>query len=84
MLPLAPLKIEASDPAAALRLRATEGPTPERLTWSRRPVAVTMTAADARDFNLTVLRIERRRDVIASRRRWQFTLRDEAIVSEAV
>ena len=46
---------------------------------------MTMTAADARQFGLSnkIGRIEFRRDAIASRRRWQFALREEAILMEA-
>jgi len=41
-----------------------------------------MTAADAPDFGLLIQRIEMRRDALTSRRRWQFALREEALLSE--
>ena len=84
MLPLAPLSTEAADPVAALAHRAETGPDPERrLARSAIPAMVAMTASDAEHFRLPILRTERRRDAVASRRRWQFGLRDEAIVAEA-
>ncbi|MGE0260426.1 MAG: type I-E CRISPR-associated protein Cas5/CasD [Alphaproteobacteria bacterium] len=86
MLPLAPLPTEAADPIAALAYRAECGPEPERhLAPSGAAVLITMTAADVRQFGLSdrVRRVEFRRDAIASRRRWQFDLRDEAILAEA-
>ena len=86
MLPLAPQRTEAVDPVAALGQRAKNGPEPERqLARSGAAVLITMTAADARQFGLShkIGRIEFRRDAIASRRRWQFALREEAIVTEA-
>ncbi len=83
MLPMAPLLTEAADPIAALVERAERGPEPERQLLPLRPAAVVaMTAADARGFGLPVRRVEIRRDIVASRRRWQFALRDEAILSE--
>lgn len=84
MLPLAPRREDATDPAASLVSRATTGPEPERrlLPPRERPVT-TMTAADAHAFGLAVLRVELRRDVVASRRRWQFALREEAVLAEA-
>jgi hypothetical protein len=42
-----------------------------------------MTAADARDFGLPIQRVEMRRDALASRRRWQFAVREEAVLSES-
>jgi CRISPR system Cascade subunit CasD len=83
MLPLAPHRSEVADPVAALRDRANSGPEPERqLVRFRSAAVVTMTAADARDFGLPVQRVEMRRDALASRRRWQFALREEAVLSE--
>jgi CRISPR system Cascade subunit CasD len=84
MLPLAPRRTEAVDPIASLAERAERGPEPERQLLRRRSVApltalVTMTAADANHFGLPIRRVEIRRDVVASRRRWQFALREEAI-----
>lgn len=83
MLPMAPQRIEAVDPVAALADRAERGPEPERhLLRLRQAATVTMTAADACDFGLHGQRVEIRRDSVASRRRWQFALRKEAILSE--
>jgi CRISPR system Cascade subunit CasD len=83
MLPLAPQLIEAGNPVAALTDRANRGPEPERqLVRFRSAAVVTMTAADARNFGLPIQRVEMRRDAVASRRRWQFALREEAVLSE--
>jgi CRISPR system Cascade subunit CasD len=83
MLPLAPQRIEAANPVAALTDRANSGPEPERrLVRFRSATVVTMTAADAHDFDLPVQRVEIRRDAVASRHRWQFALREEAILAE--
>jgi CRISPR system Cascade subunit CasD len=86
MLPLAPHRTEAADPVTALAERAKAGPEPERqILRVVGPIAVTMTAADAGPdgFDLPVQRVEMRRDALASRRRWQFALREEAILSES-
>jgi len=45
---------------------------------------VTMTAVDARGFDLQIQRVEMRRDALASRHRWQFVLREEAVLSESL
>jgi CRISPR system Cascade subunit CasD len=84
MLPMAPCLEEATDPAAVLARRAADGPEPERrlLSLHAAPI-VTMTAADAHSFGLPVARIEVRRDGLASRRRWQFNLREEAVLEVA-
>ena len=85
MLPLAPQRIEAADPVAALADRANSGPEPERqLVRFRSAAVVTMTAVDARHFCLPIQRVEMRRDALASRRRWQFALREEAVLSESL
>jgi CRISPR system Cascade subunit CasD len=81
MLPLAPRLVEAPNPLAALSDRATNGPEPERQLLRTRPGVTTMTASEAREFDLPIDRIELRRDALASRRRWQFSLREEAILS---
>jgi len=39
-----------------------------------------MSAADARRFGLAIHSVETRRDAIASRRRWQFSLREDAVL----
>ncbi|HET9848468.1 MAG TPA: type I-E CRISPR-associated protein Cas5/CasD [Candidatus Dormibacteraeota bacterium] len=85
MLPMAPQRIEAANPVAALSQRANAGPELERQLLRLSPGAiVTMTASDAREFALPIERIEVRRDALASRRRWQFTLREEAVLSESL
>ncbi|MGH7073105.1 MAG: type I-E CRISPR-associated protein Cas5/CasD [Stellaceae bacterium] len=82
MLPLSPRRDEATNPAAALALRAEEGPEPERqLAIRADPPLVTMTAADAREYGLQFDRVEIRRDAVRSRRRWQFALREDAVLS---
>ncbi len=82
MLPLAPRRIEAADPAAALAARAGACSAPEAslLRRARQDPQVTMDAADALTFDLPIARRELRRDRLASRRRWQFGLREEAVV----
>ncbi|MGH7117990.1 MAG: type I-E CRISPR-associated protein Cas5/CasD, partial [Acetobacteraceae bacterium] len=82
MLPLAPRRISAADPAAALSHRAIERPDLERLLLqgSHRSPQVTMDAADAERFDLPISRRELSRDSLLSRRRWQFALREEAIL----
>ena len=82
MLPLAARRQEAADPAAALSRRAADGPEPERQSFRLSPPAViTMTVADAREFGLEFERVEVRRDAVVSRRRWQFGLREDAILA---
>jgi CRISPR system Cascade subunit CasD len=82
MLPLAARRQEAADPAAALASRAANGSEPERQTFrSSQPAVVTMSAADARKFGLQFRHIEMRRDAVTSRRRWQFGLREDAILA---
>jgi len=81
MLPLASRRGEAPDPRAALASRAASGPNPERDSLrALGAVVVTMTAADARAFGLPIQRVEMRRDQVASRRRWQFGLRENAVL----
>jgi CRISPR system Cascade subunit CasD len=81
MLPLAPRREQAADPAAALAIRAAAGPGPERQLFRPSGPVVAMTAADARHFGLPINRIEIRRDRVVSRRRWQFALREEAVLA---
>jgi CRISPR system Cascade subunit CasD len=82
MLPLAPRLTTANDPAVALAARAESGPEPERrICDSRIPPVVTMSAADAGEFGFAVHHVEIRRDSLASRRRWQFALRQDAVLS---
>jgi CRISPR system Cascade subunit CasD len=80
-LPLDPLVLEASDPAAALAARAAAAKPPEqrlRHVLRARPGMVAIDADAA--AGLDVARIEHRRDQPVSRRRWQFALREEAIL----
>ncbi len=82
MLPLAPCRIAAADPPAALSLRAAERAAPERELLQRASPLhlVTMDASDADGFGLPVGRRELRRDSLVSRGRWQFALREEAVL----
>lgn len=81
MLPLSPEIEAAADPAAALAGRAEHdrGLRLLALRPATDPV-VTLDAADARQFDLQHRRVELRRDSLASRQRWQFNLREEAIL----
>jgi CRISPR system Cascade subunit CasD len=81
MLPLAPEIEPASDPAAALAARAERDRGLQLL--GLQPLTdpiVTLDVADARQFNLPHRRVELRRDALASRQRWQFNLREEAVL----
>ena len=90
-LPLAPRVIEAADPAAALLHRHATGPEARLPDGSRRllrdsladapgePVVV-LDAADVARDDPRLRRIELRRDQPRSRRRWQFDLREEAVL----
>jgi CRISPR system Cascade subunit CasD len=83
-LPLDPMVLEAADPAAALAVRANAAKPPEqqlRRVLHARPGVVAIDADAA--TGLDVARIERRRDQPVSRQRWQFALRDEAILRGA-
>jgi hypothetical protein len=81
MLPLAPEIEPASDPVAALAARAERdrGLQLLRMRLATHPV-ITVDAADARQFDLPHRRVELRRDSLASRQRWQFNLREEAVL----
>ena len=78
---LDPVIVEAGDPAAALACRALNDP---GLRVMRRPPLadpeITLDAADARAFGLSYRRVDVRRDALASRSRWQFNLREEAVL----
>ena len=86
-LPLAPDIIDAEDVFAAFRQRdakleashAKKQP-PEAKLRRELGAAPGGVAMDAEIAPPGALRIERRRDAIASRRRWQFVLRDEAVL----
>jgi CRISPR system Cascade subunit CasD len=80
-LPLAPQVIEADDVLTACAARVAAAPAPEQRL--RRILRATLgsVAMDAEDANPhQVQRIEQRRDRLASRARWQFALRGEAIL----
>ena len=81
MLPLSPTIVTAADPVAALAARAEDdlGLPLLSLRPSADPV-ITLDAADARTFGLPYRRVEMRRDALASRSRWQFNLREEAVL----
>ena len=81
MLPLSPQIAPAVDPAAALAARAAGDRGLQLLSMrlAADPV-VTLDAADARQFDLQYRRVELRRDALASRQRWQFNLREEAVL----
>jgi CRISPR system Cascade subunit CasD len=84
MLPMAPSRVEAQNPVSALSERTNEGPEPERqLLRVRTAPVITMAAEEAREFGLPIDRIEMRRDALTSRPRWQFALREEAVLSES-
>lgn len=80
-LPLGPTLIEADGPEGALQARASTAPMPEQelrraLHAIAGPVAMDADAADP----VRVLRVEQKRDALASRARWQFGLRAEAVL----
>ena len=89
-LPLAPRIAEASDPAEALLHRRDTGPE-AGLTDGRRKLrdsladapgepVIVLDAADVAPGDVRLRRIELRRDQPRSRRRWQFDLREEAVL----
>lgn len=80
MLPLAPETTEAADAVAVLAARAAAQSKSNLLVRPRHvgPPVVVTDAADAGDY--PVHRHELRRDRLASRRRWQFALREEAVL----
>jgi CRISPR system Cascade subunit CasD len=83
-VPLDPRAVEADDPHSAI-VQYLAGRTPEqtkllyalRLDGSPSVLALDLDGAGDRS---RALRIERRRDALESRRRWQFGLRSEALV----
>jgi CRISPR system Cascade subunit CasD len=80
-LPLDPQIVEAENPVAALSERAASDRGLALLGRTPNDTAVvTLDAADARHFGLNYQRVELRRDALASRRRWQFNLREEAVL----
>jgi CRISPR system Cascade subunit CasD len=81
MLPLAPEIEDASDPAAALATRAERDAGLRLLgLCAHADPVVALDAADARRWALPYRSVEMRRDALASRRRWQFALREEAVL----
>jgi CRISPR system Cascade subunit CasD len=92
-LPLAPLLVEAADLADAYRAYDEKAGEPERQILSSLRLSVDQSTIygdrDLLDPALDLirpeclLRIERRRDRVASRNRWQFDLRDEVVAKFA-
>jgi CRISPR system Cascade subunit CasD len=86
MLPLSPEINVAVNPAAALAARAERdhglrllSPRNQSPGAAANPT-ITLDAADARAFGLAYRRVEIRRDALSSRRRWQYNLREEAVL----
>ncbi len=81
MLPLAPEIEQATDPITALAARAARDASVRLLALraAADPV-VTLDAVDAQRWGLPHLRVERRRDALRHRQRWQFDLREEAVL----
>lgn len=80
-LPLGAQLLEAADATEAFALREQAAPAPERaLRRLLRAGAGTVTMDAEAATPAHIQRIERRRDRIASRTRWQFALRDEAVL----
>lgn len=84
MLPFGPRVAEAEDAVAALAAHAETLPLAGALVapWGRAAAPVVALDRDAAGGH-EIARVERRRDAIASRRRWQFALRDEAVLKAA-
>lgn len=87
-LMLAPQIIEAPDPATALLERQRTGPEATapglealRAAHPAQTPVIVMDASDVAPDDPRALRIEQRRDQPRSRRRWQFDLRGEAVLS---
>jgi CRISPR system Cascade subunit CasD len=80
-LPMAPEPADADDPVAALAACAARerarGMLGLRLFGAAAPV-ITLDKADADSHKVS--RVEMRRDRVLSRRRWQFNLREEAVL----
>jgi CRISPR system Cascade subunit CasD len=80
-LPLHPLLLDAPSPAQAFAAREAHAGPPERALrqlLQARAGAVTVDAEAAEKSD--IVRVERRRDRLVSRARWQFSLRDEAVL----
>lgn len=83
-LPLHPEIVASEDAAAALMARHASGPEAVLRTRMADPVAGTTVVTDADDIAIDDprrLRTEIRRDQPRSRRRWQFDLRQEAVLN---
>ena len=82
-LPLAPLLVEAADPVAALQVRAEAASPPERSVrnWLGARAGTVALDLDGLPSQATARRIEQRRDQPVHRGRWQFALRDEAVLT---
>lgn len=78
-LPMKPMLAEHDDPVAALGTRAADGPERGLVESVRAPVIV-LDRADL-PSGVRVSRIELRRDALVSRARWQFALREEAVIT---
>jgi CRISPR system Cascade subunit CasD len=82
--PLDPRTVEADDPRRAIRAYVTAR-TPEQTEFLRDlhlhglPAVLALDLDGANDHTGR-MRVERRRDALESRRRWQFGLRSEALV----
>ncbi len=82
-LPLAPILVNAAGPGEAFAARLNQAKAPEthlRRNLRATPGIIAMDADQAGSHDIA--RIERRRDRIASRARWQFGLRAEAILRD--
>lgn len=82
MLPFAPSVADSTDPIMALEEYAStqieQGPLSH--VYLRGQVVIALDPADV--GNYAVHRVELRRDRLSSRRRWQFLLREEAVLGE--
>jgi CRISPR system Cascade subunit CasD len=83
-LPLGPRVIEADDPRTAMRIYLSSRTSDQidilrQLGLDRAPSVLALDL-DGANGDVNRLRVERRRDALESRRRWQFGLRSEAIV----
>jgi CRISPR system Cascade subunit CasD len=78
-LPMKPMLFAHDDPVAALAARAAEGPERGFVSKSQ-PREVVLDRADV-PAGMQPSRIELRRDALVSRARWQFALREEAVIA---
>lgn len=80
-LPLHPLLIEAPHVTEAFARRAAAATAPEQAIRAAIRAREGLIWLDRGDAHQNPLRVERRRDAVASRARWQFALRAEAALS---